>query len=114
MNTISLQSNYNNPSLEKHYESVFVRILSWAKDEEKNRIAWLGISITIMTAVFFPITMVSILLHGASFTLIIGSMFSLILVVVPNLAALPTRYTIPAFFTGIVIDIFIIIASFFI
>lgn len=114
MNTITFHTNYNNPTLEKHYETVFARFLSWAKEEERNRIAWLGISITIMTAIFFPITMVSILLHGAAFKLIIGAMFSLILVVVPNLAALPTRYTIPAFFTGILIDIFLIVISFFI
>ena len=114
MNTLILNQNYSGSTLGKHQDTISTRFLNWTKEEEKNRIAWLGISITMMTAVFFPVTMASILLHGAVFTLIIGAMFSLILVVVPNMAALPTRYTIPAFFTGIVIDIILIGASFFV
>jgi hypothetical protein len=114
MNTLIFNQNYTESALRKHPETILTRFLNWTKEEEKNRIAWLGISITMMTAVFFPVTMVSILLHGASFRLIIGAMFSLILVVVPNMAALPTRYTIPAFFTGILIDTILIGASFFV
>lgn len=114
MSTISYQSHYAHPAIEKNHSSVLSRFLLWTEKEEKNRIAWLGISITLMTAVFFPLTMVSILLHGATFKLIIGAMFSLILVVIPNLAALPTKYTIPAFATGVAIDLLLIVASFFI
>jgi hypothetical protein len=114
MSTISYHSNFANPALENQQSSVLAHFLNWSEKEEKNRIAWLGISITLMTAVFFPLTMVSILMHGVSFKLIIGAMFSLILVVIPNLAALPTRYTIPAFATGVVIDLLLIMASFFI
>jgi hypothetical protein len=114
MNTLSLNQNYTEPAIRHSSENVLSRFLSWTKSEEKNRIAWLGISITMMTAIFFPVTMLSVLLHSGSFKLIIGAMVSLILVVIPNLAALPTRYTIPAFFTGISIDIFLIALSFFI
>ncbi|HEY8733389.1 MAG TPA: hypothetical protein VIL90_02410 [Puia sp.] len=115
MNTIILNPGYANLTLNKKSKSIFlVRFLNWSKEEEKNRIAWVGISITIMTAIFFPVTMVAILLHGASFKLIIIAMFSLILVVIPNLAALPTRITIPAFSIGMLLDILLVIASFFI
>src|SRR5450432_3754877 len=114
MNTLIFNQNYTESALRKHPETILTRFLNWTKEEEKNRIAWLGISITMMTAVFFPLTMVSILMQGASFKLIIGAMFSLILVVIPNLAALPTKYTIPAFATGVGIDLLLITASFFI
>jgi hypothetical protein len=114
MNTLIYNQYYPESALRKHPETILNRFLIWTNEEGKNRIAWVGISITMMTAVFFPVTMASILLHGASFPLIIGAMSSLILVVVPNLAALPTRHTIPAFFTGILIDIILIGASFFI
>jgi hypothetical protein len=114
MNTLNVHPSYNAIALENHTESIATRFINWSTNEQKNRIAWVGISIVVITAVFFPITMVSILIHGASFKLIIGAMFSLILVVVPNLAALPTRYTIPAFFTGVFIDIILIAFSFFI
>jgi hypothetical protein len=114
MNTINIQSNYDFTISDKHSETIVTRFINWSKNEEKNRIAWAGISITVITAVFFPVTMVSILMHGAAFKLIIGAMFSLILVFVPNLSALPTKYTIPAFLTGVVIDIILIAFSFFI
>ena len=114
MSTISIHPGYSNPILEKHAESVFARFLVWLKEEEVNRIAWLGISIMVMTAFFFPVTMASILLHEGSFKLILVAMFSLILVAVPNMAALPAKYTIPAFFIGMLIDIVLIIVSFFI
>ena len=114
MNTIAFDPDYSSPLMEKHVESVFTRFLVWLKEEEVNRIAWLGISITIMTAFFFPVTMATILLHEGSFKLILVAMFSLILVAIPNMAALPAKYTIPAFFTGMLIDIVLIIVSFFI
>jgi hypothetical protein len=39
-------------------------------------------------------------------------MISLAIVVITNLAALPTKYTIPAFLLGILIDLVLIIVSF--
>jgi hypothetical protein len=114
MNTLNVQSNFQDAAIETDADSVLTRFINWSANEQKNRIAWVGISIMAITAIFFPVTMVSILIHGAPFKLIIGAMFALVLVVVPNLAALPTKYTIPAFFTGVAIDLVLIAASFFI
>jgi hypothetical protein len=112
MNTITYHSGYDKFSLEIVHKNLLTRFLAWTKKEEKNHIAWVGISITAMSAVFFPITMSAILFNGAIFKLIIGAIFSLALVVIASLAALPTKYTIPAFLTGIIIDIVLIMASF--
>jgi hypothetical protein len=114
MDKVIFHPYYNSTTLDNHAEPILTRFINWSKNEEKNRIAWVGISIMLITAIFFPVTMASILVHGGTFKLIIGAMFSLILVVVPNLAALPTRFTIPAFFTGVFIDIILIAVSFFI
>jgi len=113
MSTINLHSK----DVEGHYvsesrESVVSRFWQWVKQEEKNRIAWVGISVTSMAAIFFPITMAAILFNGAHFGLIIGAMISLALVVITNLAALPTRYTIPSFLIGIFMDFVLILVSF--
>lgn len=64
-----------------------------------------------MTAIFFPATMGVILLNGASFGLIIAAMASLVLVVVSNLAALPTKYTLPCYLLGILIDVVAVVLS---
>jgi hypothetical protein len=114
MSTISYPSGYVQYPIGTRRKSATARFLTWLNSEEKNRIAWVGISITAMAAVFFPLTMAAILFNGAVFKLIIGAMISLALVVITNLAALPTKYTIPAFFLGIGIDAVLIVASFFI
>jgi hypothetical protein len=99
--------------LAKNRPSAVARFFKWAADEDQERhIGWVGIMVTVMTAICFPLTMGAILLHGATFGLIIAAMVSLSLVVVTNLAALPTKYTIPFFFLGILIDVVVIGLSF--
>jgi len=102
----------------KHYEtatkrSALARFLKWAENQDKtNHVSWVGISVTLMSAVLFPLTMAVVLLNGASFELIIVAMIALVLVVVTNLAALPTKYTIPFLFLGGLIDLIAIISTF--
>jgi hypothetical protein len=99
----------------KEQRSLLTRFIQWATAEDvKHHIAWVGASVTCMTAVFFPLTMSVILVNGAAFGLIITAMVSLVLVVTANLAAMPTRYTIPLLFLGILIDLCAITLSFFI
>jgi hypothetical protein len=94
--------------------TVLNRFFSWAANEDAaHHVAWVGISVTLTSAVFFPMTMTAILLNGANFSLIIGAMTTLALVVVVNLAAMPTKYTIPLFFLCALSDLGIILASFF-
>jgi len=112
MSTITYPSKYVQYPIQAQHKTAISRFSAWLNREEKNRIAWVGISITAMAAVFFPLTMSAILYNGAVFKLIIGAMVSLSLVVITNLAALPTKYTIPAFFLGVGIDIVLIFASF--
>lgn len=95
--------------------SLLQRFAAWsAGQEEQHHIAWTGVSLVATAAVFFPVTMAFILLNGAAFPLIVTAMIALVMVVVLNLAAMPTRYTIPAFLLGIGIDAAVIAASFFI
>jgi hypothetical protein len=101
--------------LAKKRPSAVSRFFKWAAGEDMERhIGWVGITVTIMTAIFFPLTMTVILHNGASFALMVAAMVSLTLVVITNLAALPTKYTIPFFFLGILIDVAAIGLSFFI
>jgi len=93
-------------------KSIITRFFQWAEGEDKkHHIGWVGVSITSMSAVFFPLTMAAVLVQGASFSLIMAAMVSLALVVITNLAALSTKYTIPFFFLGILIDAGIVVAA---
>src|ERR1700676_4068157 len=91
--------SYQFPKVKTSYFRSFNK---WAANEDlEHHVGWVGISITAMTAFFFPITMAAILFNGASFGLIGIAMLSLVMVVIVNLAALSTRYTIPFLLAGI-------------
>ena len=93
--------------------SIIYSFFKWSAVQDKqHHIAWTGICLLATTAVFFPLTMAAVLWNGGDFALIITAMIALMLVAVLNLAAMPTRYTIPAFMMGILIDVCIIITSF--
>ena len=95
--------------------SLLSKYNAWAtKEESDHHFAWVGASITVMTAVFFPLTMAVILMNGAVFALIIAAMASLALVVITNLAAMPVKLTIPFFLLGLLTDVALITISFFI
>ena len=112
--TISQPGSLSGQKLTKEGKSWISRFFEWAKNEDTERhVAWVGITVTAMAAVFFPLTMSVILLNGALFGLIITAMISLALVVITNLAAMPTRFTIPFFVLAMLIDLGAIITSFF-
>ena len=93
--------------------SFISRFFKWAAAQDaEHHIVWTAVSLTLMAAVFFPFTMAAILFNGASFPLIIAAIAALALVVSVNLAAMPTRYSIPALLIGIVINIGAVIVSF--
>jgi len=120
--TMSTTISPNRPSVQQYTyhlaqkrPSVVTRFLRWAEGEDSERhVGWVGITVTVMAAICFPLTMTVILMNGAVFGLIVGAMASLCLVVITNLAALPTKYTIPFFFLGTLIDIALIAMSFWI
>lgn len=90
------------------------RLITWMIEEDaEHHIAWVGVSIMAMAAVFFPATMFVVLLNGMPFVPMLMAMIALALVVVTNLAAMPTKYTIPFFALGILIDVLAVITSFY-
>jgi hypothetical protein len=104
-----LAIGYQSPKVRTSYFRSFTR---WAADQDiENHIGWVGISITSMTAIFFPLTMAAILFNDASVGLIGIAMLSLIMVVIINLAAVSTRYTIPFLLAGILMDIIAVMIS---
>ena len=110
--TILQQNNINSYNGAAKSHSVINRFINWCTVQDADHhIAWAGVSLIATTAVLFPLTMAVTLLSGASFQLIIAAMVALVLVAVLNLAALPTRYTIPAFALGVLIDAGVIITS---
>jgi len=112
METITTTANTLNPVLvaDNQRTSLFKRFLSWSEDQGKYRFGWLAIALVGHGCVITPITMFSIVLSGNFIAFWILAIVAMMLALVTNLAAMPTRVTIPAFFLSIVIDLYIIIS----
>lgn len=91
-------------------QSLLTRFISWCKTQEKYRLGWLAAIIAVHGCILTPITCFAIALSGNN--MIFWSMASIAMgmCLVTNLAALPTKITIPVFFLSIIID-FVIIAN---
>lgn len=72
---------------------------------------WTGISLALHGCVITPFTMLAVVLSGAPVALIAFAVFSIFITLVVNLAAMPTRITIPAFLLSILVDAGVIIAA---
>jgi hypothetical protein len=96
------------PQARKIHTSVFSKFFSWCKNQEKYRLGWLGAILTVHGCVLTPITLFAVILAGTNFVLYIAVLVSMAMAVVTNLAAMPTKFTIPVFFFSILIDIIVI------
>ena len=84
------------------------RFIAFADGQEKNRMLWAAIGLTGHGTFFTIATMATVILTGNVFALLAAACFPMVLVVIVNLAALPTKYTIPVFFLSLLADLVII------
>ncbi len=105
----TIQHSYSSAYLVKEKrQSIFSRFIAWCNDQEKFRFGWVAAIITIHGCVLAPITVLTVMLgsnHIAYWGVAIGAMA---MALVANLAAMPTKITIPIFFFSIVLDILVI------
>lgn len=90
--------------------SVFNRFIQWCEGQQKNRFTWLGLALVGHGCVLTPITLFAVILSGNFIFFWVMAIVAMMTALVTNLAAMPTKYTIPAFFISIVMDL-VIIAS---
>lgn len=88
--------------------SLFRKFMNWCEGQENNRLLWLGIALAGHGCILTPITILAVLLAGTNLFLFILALVAMGISLVTNLAALPTKITIPVFILSIVIDIVII------
>ncbi len=91
--------------------SVINEFMVWSENQDKNRFAWLAASVAGHGCVLTPATLFTIILSGNHFIFWVMAITAMTMCLVTNLAALPTKVTIPIFFFSILIDLFIITYS---
>jgi len=90
--------------------SLWRKFIDWCNSQEKYRLGWLAAAITLHGCVLTIFTMFAVVLAGNHFIFwpfIIGGMG---ITLVVNLAAMPTKITIPVFFFSVLMDLVIIIS----
>jgi len=80
-------------------------------NQQPNRLWWMVLGILSHGTIFTIATLGVVTLLGNIFTLYIITCCAMVMSVVVNLAALPTKYIIPIFFLSLVIDLGVIVTA---
>lgn len=110
MQTILNQPINTTYSNESNYTSPWTRFMNYAKGQEKNRLLWVGVVLAAHGCILTPLTVMLTFVAGPNFFLFMTAMVAMGIALVTNLAAMPTKTTIPAFALSILIDIIIVIS----
>jgi hypothetical protein len=108
MNTAIIPSfsvNYTGQAVKPSFLS---RFFTWCANQQHNRLAWLAIALAGHGCIFTPITLLVIALTGINLTLLIAAMVAMGAALVTNLAAMPTKFTIPTLVLSLAADAVII------
>ena len=90
--------------------TLWTRFVNYCKAQENNRLLWLGVILAAHGCILTPVTVMITLLAGPNFALFMVGMIAMGIALVTNVAAMPTKITIPAFVLSIIMDVFIIIS----
>lgn len=77
--------------------SVLKRFINWCERQEETRLLWVGIALAGHGCVLTPLTIMVVVLAGASLSLFMVAIAAMAMSLVTNLAAQPTKITIPVF-----------------
>ena len=92
-------------------ESIFTKFFNWCERQQPNRLLWLGVAVSAQGCILAPAAILAVVLAGTNLALFMAAIVAMGMVLVTNLAALPTKITIPIFFFSLLIDIVIVILA---
>ena len=107
-----------NPAVQHSYvypreeTSVLKRFAAWTEGQQENRLLWLALALGGHGCVLTPLTILLIVaLTGMNLALFMAALAAMAMALVVNLAALPTKITIPVLFVSVLIDAAVIAAA---
>ena len=89
--------------------SLPTRFFKWCSGQEQYRLAWLAAILAIHGCILTPITVLAVFAGGNNIIMWPFAIGAMAIALISNLAAMPTKYTIPIFFLSVVIDIALIV-----
>jgi hypothetical protein len=103
--------DYINANTHQSVKTYWKKFILYADNQQSNRLWWMAVGILGHGTIFTIITLGIVTLLGNIFVLYIITCCAMVLSVVVNLAALPTKYIIPIFFLSLLIDMGVIITA---
>ena len=91
--------------------SLWSKFINWADKQEENRFGWTAFAIAGHGCVFTIITVAIVLVTGNNFIFWLFAIAAMTACLIVNLAALPTKITIPVLFFSLLADLAIIILA---
>ena len=91
--------------------SVFTRFINWSNNQQENRLIWLGVAVAGHGCALTPLTVLAVVFAGNNMVLFMMAIAAMAMSLITNLAALPTKITIPVFALSVLIDLGILISS---
>jgi hypothetical protein len=114
MSTTALDRTERNYKHRSFSIPALTKFMNWSRNQEDNRIMWVGIALVMHGCVLTPLTVMAVAFTGMNMVLFMAAIIAMGMALVTNLAAMPARVTIPVFFLSVIIDVAIVIASLFI
>jgi len=91
--------------------SLLLKFVAWTEGQQEHRLLWLGIAIAGHGCVLAPISILIMMLLGFQLSLFMVVTIAMTMALIVNLAALPTKITIPIFFASVIADIAVIVTA---
>jgi hypothetical protein len=88
--------------------SLLKRFINWCNGQEQYRFGWLAAILSLHGCVLAPLTLFLISMGGMNMVLFAAVIVAMAMTLVTNLAAMPTRVTIPVFIISLLIDAVVI------
>ena len=92
-------------------ETAIKHFITWAEGQDKYRFGWLGIIVAGNGCFITPATVYVVLYSGNNLWLFMAALAVFAISFVANLAAMPTKITIPIFFAGLIVDAVIVLVA---
>ena len=102
---------YPVPAASKRNSDVLHRFMNWCEKQEESRILWMVLTYLGQIGLALPCTMAAVIfLGGNNFNLIMLTCLINVPVLAINLAAQPTKITLPALFFALLADAIIVVS----
>ena len=109
MSNIAFKHTIAATHAERTHSLSFSKFINWCSDQQENRLSWLAIAIAGHGCVLTPLTVFAVVNSGNNLILFMVSILAMAMVLITNLAALPTKITIPFLFGSILVDLGILL-----